>query len=212
MTLAVCIMDTRDHAQAAHVMQHTIHVLSECHAAHKAYWISDVSSPVKFTVPQDEIQISPIQQFPLDYNRICLQLLPQLIQEDHCLIIQTDGHAVNASAWTSDFLNYDYIGACWPHTWNLPHAVGNGGFSLRSRKLLQALAHMNVPVTDHHEDYQICLNLRPHLMNSYACVWAPDALADQFSIENNMHSPWLGKSLGFHGKHLKSLYMGTPDA
>jgi hypothetical protein len=88
--------------------------------------------------------------------------------------------------------------------------VGNGGFSLRSRKLLSALRSLNVQATDHHEDYMICLNLREHLEAEYACVWAPDHVADQFSIENNMNSEWLGKSFGFHGKHLTSLYMGTP--
>jgi hypothetical protein len=210
MTLAVCIIDTRNHAQAAEAMQHTLNVLSACSPAHKVYWISDVPSPMQFSVPQDEILISPIQQFPLDYNRVCLQLLPQLIQEDHCLIIQTDGFAVNSQSWTPEFLMCDYVGACWPMSWNLSHTVGNGGFSLRSRKLLTALRSMNVQPTHHHEDYMICLDLRAHLEKLYACVWASDLLADQFSIENNIQSAWVGRSFGFHGKHLKSLYMGTP--
>jgi hypothetical protein len=69
---------------------------------------------------------------------------------------------------------------------------------------------MNVQPTHHHEDYMICLDLRAHLEQLYACVWASDLLADQFSIENNIQSAWVGRSFGFHGKHLKSLYMGTP--
>ena len=209
MTLAVCIMDTINHAQAAVTLAHTLRVLSECHPAHKAYWVSDQPSPQRFQVPTHETLISPIQQFPADYNMLCLKLLPELIQEDHCLIIQCDGYAVHAAAWTPEFLKYDYVGACWPSHWHMPHAVGNGGFSLRSRKLLQAIRHMQVPVTDRHEDYLLCLDLRPSLEHYYGCTWAPAELADQFSIENNVQSEWLGKSFGFHGKFLIPTY-GTP--
>ena len=212
MTLAVCICDTRDHGLAAQVTQQTLNTLDACYTAHKVYWISDKPAPRSFSVPHDEILISPIQQFPIDYNRICLQLLPQLITEDHCLIIQTDGFAVNAQAWSDKFLQYDYIGACWPQTWGLPHQVGNGGFSLRSRRLLHALKQMKLKPSDRHEDYLISLDLRTHLEHAYGCVWAPVNVADQFSIENHMQSEWLGKSLGFHGKHLKSLYVGNTNA
>ena len=206
MTLAVCIVDTRDHDLAAQITQRTLDVLQQCHPAQKVYWISDKPAPINFSVPCDVTQISPIQHFPLDYNRVCLHMIPALIQDDHCLIIQTDGYAVNHHAWTPQFLTYDYVGACWPMHWNLPHQVGNGGFSLRSRKLLQALKHMRVQATHHHEDFLISLDLRDQLCNQYGCVWAPELLADQFSIENHMQSVWLGKSFGFHGKHLKPIY------
>ncbi len=205
MTLAVCIIDTRNHVQAARTLQHTLQVLDACHAAHKAYWISDQPCALALPVPLTQIQISPIQNFPIDYNRVCLNLLPDLIQEDHVLLIQCDGYAANASAWTPEFLQYDYVGACWPPHWYTPHAVGNGGFSLRSRKLLTAIKQLNIVASDRHEDYHICLDMRDAL-EQMGCVWAPAPLADQFSIENNTQSEWLGKSFGFHGKFLTSLY------
>jgi hypothetical protein len=205
MTLAVCIIDTRHHEQAARTMQHTLKVLDMCHAAHKAYWISDQLCPVSFHVPLAQIQIPPIQHFPIDYNRVCLHLLPEVIQDDHVLLIQCDGYAVNAAAWTNEFLDYDYVGACWPAHWHTPHAVGNGGFSLRSRKLLNMIKHMGIQASDRHEDYHICLDHR-HALEQSGCVWAPAALADQFSIENNTQSEWLGKSFGFHGKFLIPTY------
>lgn len=206
MSLCVCIIDTQSHSLAQKVVTNTLQVLSQCCPAQKVYWISDVNCEHGFMVPHEHIQISPIEQFPLDYNRVCLKFLPDLIQEDHCLIVQTDGFAVNAQSWNPEFLSFDYIGACWPESWNLPHRVGNGGFSLRSRKLLQSIKKLNVPVSDHHEDYQICLDLRSCLMHTHGCVWAPESLAHQFSIENQTNSEWLGKSFGFHGKHLINLY------
>jgi hypothetical protein len=208
MTLAVCVIDTRNHTQAACTLQHTLNVLSRCHAAHKAYWISDLPAPRSFSVHTEQIQISPIHRFPMDYNRVCLHLVPELIQEHHVLMIQCDGYAVHDASWTCEFLNYDYVGACWPSHWHTPHAVGNGGFSLRSRKLLQALKQLQVTASDRHEDYQICLDMRSQLEH-LGCAWAPPQLADQFSIENNTQSEWYGKSFGFHGKFLMSLY-GAP--
>jgi hypothetical protein len=68
-----------------------------------------------------------------DYSRITLKLCPEICIEDFNLIIHADGFAVNSEAWTSEFLNYDYIGARWGDG-----IVGNGGFCLRSRKLYDA--------------------------------------------------------------------------
>src|SRR5262249_51046219 len=51
------------------------------------------------------------------------------------LLVQYDSFVVHPAAWTNEFLKYDYIGAKWP--WQPPgHRVGNSGFCLRSKKLL----------------------------------------------------------------------------
>ena len=67
-------------------------------------------------------------------------LLKKYIDTDFCLIIQGDGFVIHPENWTDEFLKYDYIGAPWR---NLAHysfiRVGNGGFSLRSKKLLKIL-------------------------------------------------------------------------
>jgi hypothetical protein len=57
-------------------------------------------------------------------------------------VVQYDGMAANKMHWSDDYYNYDYIGAPWPDrfTWIRPEEkVGNGGFSLRSMKLIEAL-------------------------------------------------------------------------
>src|SRR6266852_6303281 len=51
------------------------------------------------------------------------------------LLVQYDCYVVDPSAWTDAFFDYDYIGAKWP--WHAEgRRVGNSGFCLRSKKLL----------------------------------------------------------------------------
>jgi len=142
--------------------------------------------------------------------------------EDYLLTIHADGYAVNKSAWTDEFFSYDYIGAVWhqiKHSWWSENLVGNGGFSLRSQKLLQGLKTLQIPIdpndfpgtpletstrfgaTHIPEDVVICRWYRQTLVQKFGIRFAPPGLADQFCIENHLTSPWLGKSLGFHGKH-----------
>jgi len=91
-----------------------------------------------------------------DYNNFCLKL-NKIIKSDFCLVVQDDGHIVNPDKWEDSFLNFDYIGAPWPSSksWikrfkklgqndyrkikeNFKlNRVGNGGFSLRSKKFLE---------------------------------------------------------------------------
>jgi hypothetical protein len=86
----------------------------------------------------------------IDYSGFVLYELYDLLinygitKDKHILIVQPDGFPVNINKWTNEFLNYDYIGAPW-HFFNwflkdikiLPPKVGNGGFSLRSMKLMK---------------------------------------------------------------------------
>jgi hypothetical protein len=145
--------------------------------------------------------------------------VPHIVTEPYNIIIHSDGFAVNRNAWDKEFLNYDYIGARWNNG-----MVGNGGFCLRSRKLYDALLDLDVKsktsdypqevinnpdnyVFDAYgdkvipEDNIICKIHRKELEEKYDIKFADGDIVDKFSIEHNMSSPWLGKSLGFHGKH-----------
>jgi hypothetical protein len=80
-----------------------------------------------------------------DYSRFILKELAQRIATPFVLVVQWDGYVVDPDAWLADFLHYDYIGARWP--WHSDgFNVGNGGFSLRSRRLLEACADPRLPV------------------------------------------------------------------
>ena len=69
------------------------------------------------------------------YSAFILEELHEFITSSHVLIVQWDGFVLHPQNWDPAFLSFDYIGAVWPQ-FSDGHDVGNGGFSLRSRKLL----------------------------------------------------------------------------
>jgi hypothetical protein len=186
------------------------------------YWFSDI--PLENT---KWIKINRFKRYTDEYNYITLKLLPHISTEDYNIIIHPDGFAVNKNAWDDEFLSYDYIGARWNNG-----MVGNGGFCLRSRKLYDSLLDLDVKykssdyseeIINNYEYYVydsfgdkvipedniICKIYREQLQNKYGIRFAEGEIADKFSIEHNMSSPWLGKSLGFHGKHGIATHYGV---
>jgi hypothetical protein len=130
------------------------------------------------------------------YQRALWYEVPQWLRTDHFLLIQWDGHPTNADAWTDEFLAYDYIGAPWP--WFGPESrVGNGGFSLRSKRLAKYLAANpdRYPLWCP-EDDAICRRYRMALMDE-GFRWAPEDLAYRFSVESPGKDLAM-KPFGFH--------------
>jgi hypothetical protein len=138
------------------------------------------------------------------YSEFMLRgLLPHL-HTSHLLVVQWDGYVLDAARWEPDFLQFDYIGA--PLRGEPPgRAVGNGGFSLRSRRLLQALQDPAM-VVRHPEDICICHDNRARL-EAAGMRFAPLALAARFAYER---LPPAGPSFGFHG--LFNLHRVLPPA
>jgi len=132
-----------------------------------------------------------------DYELFCIKLLLAHVETEFVLICQYDGMAVNKNYWTNEFYNYDYIGAAWSPAFGLDeqYRVGNGGFSLRSRRLLEALQDPTIPF-DGAEDVVICQRYADYLRSRYHITYAPIGLADQFSQEWNTDH---GRTFGFHG-------------
>lgn len=137
-------------------------------------------------------QIEPIRSRD-DYSRFMLRGLVEHIRTSHALCVQWDGYVLDGSAWDPTFLDLDYIGAPWPHFQD-GHDVGNGGFSLRSRKLLEAsrALPLDPPLL---EDVIICRRCRPQL-EQQGIRFAPEAIAQRFSYER---MPPRGDEFGFHG-------------
>jgi hypothetical protein len=77
--------------------------------------------------------------------------------------------------------------------------MGNGGFSLRSRRLIDACRDTEVKLggfAGQNEDIAICVEHRKLLQDKYNIQYAPPEVARQFGVENE----WLGrKTFGFHG-------------
>ena len=80
------------------------------------------------------------------YSRFVLKSLLPHVTTPHVLLIQWDGYVVNPAAFEASFLECDYIGAKW-FWFDDGMRVGNGGFSLRSRKLLAALQDPRIELT-----------------------------------------------------------------
>ena len=137
-----------------------------------------------------------------EYSAFCINKLHSYVNTDFCLIFQDDGFILNPELWSDDFLKYDYIGSPWPLYIGWPKVgeqVGNGGFSLRSKKLLEFTKNLKCTAN---EDVLIASVYKNEIANA-GLVIAPVELATKFSIEipmDNIHGPT--NTFGFHAKHL----------
>lgn len=131
-----------------------------------------------------------------DYNRIMLHELAAHIRTSHVLIVQWDGFITHPELWRPDFLSVDYIGPPWYHGGH-PGMVGNGGFSLRSKRLLDTLATLPDLDTNEPEDMVICVQRRDELEREHGIRFAPLEMAQDFGCEYGAYRP----SFGFHGMH-----------
>lgn len=127
------------------------------------------------------------------YSKFILTDLLDHITTSHCLIVQWDGFVIDAARWDPRFLEFDYVGASWPQ-FDDGFNVGNGGFSLRSRRLLEACRNPSF-TQGHPEDVVIGRNNRPFL-ESLGLRFADHAAADRFSAER---AGDISCSFGFHG-------------
>lgn len=136
-----------------------------------------------------------------------LKQLRTHITTPHVLLLQCDGWVIDGTRWEAGFLGCDYIGAPW--SWQAPgRQVGNGRFSLRSRRLLDALAD-DAFVPGDPEDALICRSWRPAL-EARGIRFADPVLARRFSVEveSLAASHDGGPSFGFHG--LQHVWRAVP--
>jgi len=141
-----------------------------------------------------------------DYSHFVLRGLVDHIATDHVLLCQWDGCVTDPSAWESDFLRFDYIGALWPQFAD-GRVVGNGGFSLRSRKLLEACRDPMF-VIEHPEDVAICRTNRALLEEKHGCRFADPGVAAHFSFERQRSR---SATFGFHGVFNMIPLLGAAD-
>jgi hypothetical protein len=131
----------------------------------------------------------------VDYNKVMFYELPKFLKTEFAIIIQYDGYVLSGEHFNQKFLDYDYIGAPWPHFEHFN--VGNGGFSLRSAKLIKAVQKYLLPEDlKKPEDVIICRYLRARLEDDLKCKFAPASIAKYFSFEMvTVDHP----TFGFHG-------------
>jgi len=146
----------------------------------------------------DSIEFTEIEKLSHEtYSPFMLHQLHKYVDTDYCLTIHDDGFVINPHLWTDEFLKYDYIGAPWKNYGQI-NRVGNGGFSLRSRKLINLCQYME---SRGHEDGTICLRYKAAL-EQHGCRFAPVELAMKFSLESRIPECEfdLNNCFGFHGR------------
>ena len=162
------------------------------------------------------IQVEKIEHLDYDgYSRFIVYNLHRYFETDFVLLVQDDGYVVNPSSWREEFLEYDYIGAPWAEPRDgfsytdqtgRVRRVGNGGFSLRSRRLCRLASELEMPWEPfhgyYHEDGFICVN-NAHIYEGHGCVIAPLGVARYFSHEAPIPEIAGIIPFGFHGKSSK---------
>jgi ADP-heptose:LPS heptosyltransferase len=143
------------------------------------------------------INISPIRSKE-EYSHFMIKELYKYFSTDYVLVIQADGYVLNGKSWLSEFLEYDYVGSPWLYSDG--KNVGNGGFSLRSKKLQHALASDDFIFASDPEDQAIGRLYRDYLQQKYDIKFPLEDLADRFAYE--LRTP-IYDTFGFHGKFHK---------
>jgi len=186
--VTLCCVDTREPARALWALQ-------RCMAQIRFGEVLLFSNAALAGAPPEGVRIVDVRVDSIEaYSQFMLRGLAPHVHTSHLLVVQWDGFVRDAVRWEAAFLDYDYIGAPWRDV-APAQAVGNGGFSLRSRRLLQALLDPDIAVT-HPEDESICLVNRALLEGRHGVRIAPLEVAQRFSYER-VEPPV--PTFGFHG-------------
>jgi Protein of unknown function (DUF5672) len=226
-SISLSCVETRSPWKAMRALEST----AACVDIDCIYWFSTYDLPEKTVsgISVINIRIDQFRDFFDSLNSVYLIHLAKVVETDFTIIVQEDGFAVNPQSWDDGFLDYDYIGAPWVWMYGNngpfpPPIVGNGGFSLRSRKLLSALlalkpkwmleewagdervnmrgmSRLDIGAKAIPEDVLICRWYRRRLEEEFGVRFCPADLALKFSVEElcGYTQYWLGKSFGFHG-------------
>jgi len=191
--VTLCCVDTRSVPQAFYALRQC---MAHARFGRVLFWGPKPES--RYGEPPDGIDWVTIPALTgiQDYNRIVLKDLAAHIHTSHMLIVQWDGFITHPELWRSDFLSVDYIGPPWYHGGH-PGLVGNGGFSLRSKRLLDALASLQNLDTTEPEDMVICVQRRDELEREHGIRFASLEMAQAFGCEYGTYRA----SFGFHGMH-----------
>lgn len=93
----------------------------------------------KITGYEHEVYIPPLNSL-IDYSVFMLTKAHEFIKTDYVLIVQRDGWILNPDKWNNDWLELDYVAPLFMQTYADGERVGSGGFSLRSKRIMERAA------------------------------------------------------------------------
>lgn len=155
-----------------------------------------------------------VQCPPLNYNtymNYTFRDLGEFVDTSHCLLVQYDSWILRPQMWKDEWLQYDYIAPPWSthECMKLPSGeyirVGCGGFSLRSKKLLDLPKQLNLPLVEYvghpynmwADDWNFCVYYRDIFLEQ-GITYAPRLEATQFGQEMDMDENKGIYPFGFH--------------
>lgn len=142
------------------------------------------------------------------YSIFMLKDIHKYVDTKYMLVVQSDGFIINPESWDNNWKQYDYIGALF-NQWDL---VGNGGFSFRSKSLMEFVSTL-FPKWDitkegadliqskmsSYEDGAISLNNK-ELIETNGFKIAPPEVGGRFASGGNKTEAYFyERSFGFHG-------------
>jgi hypothetical protein len=184
--VTLCCVDTRTPELALHAMRRSMQHL----AFARCVLVSTDAARALDLNGIELVTIDPLRSIDA-YSHFVLKGMAPLVDTSHMLLIQWDGFVRDAQMWSDDFLACDYIGAPWVNG-ELAGQVGNGGFTLRSRRLL-ALLQQDRFTPHNPEDACIAVTHRKAL-EAQGIRFADLGTAQRFACERG---PWR-PAFGFH--------------
>lgn len=154
---------------------------------------------------------------PLDtlsaYSTFMLKRAHEYVETTHLLVAQHDGWILNPEAWDPAWLELDYIGPLFIHAHVTgPRSVGSGGFSLRSKRLMEHVSAMTPPWDNTteggnahvrqvgaYEDGHISMTMRSQLEAAGFRFGTPEQAGRFAQGGNNDPAYHVAKPFGFHG-------------
>ena len=107
--------------------------------------------------------------------------VPPEVETSHLLVIKWDGWVLDDSLWDPKWVDADYIGAPW--WWHPDKRVGNGGFSLRSTRLMNSWRRTPTNSRSLPSRTTRCAGSSCPALEAEGFRWAPEEIAMRFSFE-----------------------------
>ena len=140
------------------------------------------------------------------YSNFMVKEAWKYIKSDFVLVTQHDAWILDGNQFDERLYDVDYAGALWLEPDGLCN--GNGGFSWRSKKLMEAAGKDEMINACTPEDVCICRVYRRYLEKNYNLVWASDEICEQFSFElRTPTKPTFGFHNFFHQPYQPSVYI-----
>lgn len=162
----------------------------------------------------------------MQYSVFVMHSLYAFIETDFCLIVQDDSWVLDGKNFKPEYYDYDYIGATthaaivgnelrlhgdWVDE-PVRTVIQNGGFSLRSKRFLEAPNKLGITHTPSdniflwNEDVQLT-GIKRRLLESCGLKFASEETARGFAMEYAVHKLYEGfdfsQLLGHHGQSRK---------